>query len=131
LAVLDRYAGSWDTETTSQNLPFTKGTVTAKWILGGRFLQQEAEATDGPTEFKYLSLMTYDPAKKVYCTWIFLSDGSALESEGTWNAKEQVMTSVGRKDENGGFFNHNGRFLGERCREMENRVPGRGRRGCR
>ena len=25
------------------------------------------------------------------------------ESEGTWNAKSQVMTSVGRKDENGGF----------------------------
>jgi hypothetical protein len=102
LAVLDHYAGSWDSETAS-NVPFTKGKVTAKWVLGGRFLQQEAEATDAPTEFKYMSLMTYDPAKKVYRTWIFLSDGSALESEGTWNAKEQVMTSVGPKDENGGF----------------------------
>ena len=103
LKTLDHYAGSWDTEITSKNPPFTKGTVTAKWILDGRFLQQTAEGKDGPTVFKYMSLMTYDPTKKVYRSWIFLSDGFAAESEGSWNAKNQVMTSVGHKDENGFF----------------------------
>lgn len=103
LKALDHYAGSWDTEITSKNPPFTKGTVTAKWVLDGRFLQQTAEGKDGPTVFKYMSLMTYDPNKKVYRSWIFLSDGFAAESEGSWNAKDQVMTSVGHKDKNGFF----------------------------
>ena len=47
--------------------------------------------------------MTYDPARKVYRSWTFLSDGSAGEIEGRWDAKARVMTSVGRKDANGGF----------------------------
>ena len=101
LKALDHYAGSWDTEITSKSPPFTKGTVTAKWILDGRFIQQTAEAKEGPTVFKYMSLMTYDPTKKVYRSWIFLSDGNAFETEGSWNAKDQVMISVRHKDENG------------------------------
>jgi hypothetical protein len=102
LAALEHYAGSWESETDSANLPFTKGKVTAQWILGGRFLQQSVEVIDGSADWKYLSLMTYDPEKKVYRTWIFLSDGSTMETEGTWDENRRVMTSVGRKDANGG-----------------------------
>ena len=102
LAALERYAGSWETEFTSKNLPYSKGKVTAKWVLGGRFLQQAAEATDG-SDFKYMSLMTYDPVKKIYRTWFFLSDGITGETEGTWDAQGQVMTSVSPKDDRGGF----------------------------
>jgi hypothetical protein len=105
LKALDHYAGSWDVEITSKGQPFTKGKVTARWMLDGRFLQQSGELQDkdGVTVFKYTSLMTYDPAKKVYRSWIFLSDGNAGESEGTWDANGRVMTSVGRKDANGVF----------------------------
>jgi hypothetical protein len=103
LKLLDHYAGSWDFEMTSKDQPFMKGRVTGTWILDGRFLQQSSEALDkdGAVVFKYMSLMTYDPVKKVYRSWIFLSDGFTGESEGTWDAKGRVMTSVGRKDENG------------------------------
>ncbi len=70
-----------------------------------RFLQQtgELQAKDGTAVMKYASMMTYDPARKVYRSWIFLSDGQTGESEGTWNAKSKVMTLVSRKDENGIF----------------------------
>lgn len=105
LKALGSYAGSWDVEITSKGQPFTKGKVIATWILDGRFLQQtgDLQAKDGSTVVKYSSLMTYDPAKKVYRTWIFLSDGQTGDSEGTWSAKDRVMTSIGRKDETGGF----------------------------
>ena len=105
LKALDSYIGSWDVEITSKGLPFTKGQSSTKWILDGRFLQQtgELQAKDGAAVVKVTTLMTYDPSKKVYRSWTFVSDGSTSESEGTWNAKSRVMTSVGRKDENGGF----------------------------
>src|SRR5947209_15672922 len=68
LKILNHYAGSWDGEITAKGQPFTKGKVTAKWILDGRFLQQtsELQAQDGSPVLKFTSLMTYDPAKKVY-----------------------------------------------------------------
>jgi hypothetical protein len=105
LKALDHYAGSWDVEITSKGQPFTKGKATANWILDGRFLQQtgELQAEDGSSVVKITTLMTYDPAKKVYRSWTFLSDGNAGESNGNWDAKRRVMTSVGRKDESGGF----------------------------
>jgi hypothetical protein len=101
LKVLDHYAGLWDTEITSANAPFAKGKVTAKWVVGGRFLQQTADMEDSP--YRFMSLMTYDPGKKRYRTWIFLSDGTTAESEGRWDAKRKVMTSISSKDEQGGF----------------------------
>ena len=105
LKAIDHYAGTWDVEMTSTGHPFTKGKVTAKWILDGRYLQQTGEllADDGSPVMKHTSLMTYDPTKKVYRSWIFLSDGTAGESDATWDEKRQIMTSVGRKDENGVF----------------------------
>lgn len=105
LKALGSYVGSWDVEITSKGLPFTKGKSETKWMLDGRFVQQtgDLQAEDGSTVVKVTTLMTYDPAKKVYRSWTFLSDGSTSESEGTWSAKDRVMTSVGRKDERGGF----------------------------
>ena len=105
LKALDSYVGSWDVEITSKGLPFTKGQSSTNWTLDGRFVQQTGglQAKDGSTVVKVTTLMTYDPAKKAYRSWTFLSDGSTSESEGIWNAKDRVMTSVGRKDENGGF----------------------------
>ena len=105
LRALGSYVGSWDVEITTKGLPFTKGQSATKWTLDGRFVQQtgELQAKDGSTVIYVTTMMTYDPAKKVYRSWTFLSDGSTNESEGTWNAKDRVMTSVSRKDENGGF----------------------------
>lgn len=105
LKVLDHYAGDWDVEMTSTELPFTKGKVSGKWILDGRFLQQVGELTDkdGASAMKYSSLMTYDPEAKVYRTWSFLSNGHAGESEGKWDPTRKTMNSIGRKDPSGSF----------------------------
>ena len=105
LKALDHYGGAWDVEITSKGIPFTKGQATAKWILDGRFIQQTGElrSEDGSTVVKGTTLMTYDPTNKAYRSWTFRSDGSAGESEGTWDSKGRVMTSIGQKDASGGF----------------------------
>jgi hypothetical protein len=105
LKVLEHYLGIWKTEITSKELPFTGGKVTVKKVLGGRFVEQlgDMEAKDGTKVFSVKTLMTYDTNKKVYRNWIFVSDGNTFESEGTWNAKDRVMTSIGKKDEHGAF----------------------------
>ena len=106
LKVLDHYAGTWDVQIASKEFPFSKGQDSARWILDGRFLQQSGElrSQEGSAVLKVTTLMTYDPAGKVYRSWTFMSDGAAIESEGTWDPKARVMTSVSRKDGNGGFL---------------------------
>ncbi len=105
LKALDHYIGTWDVVITTQGFPFTKGQVTAKWVLDGRFIEQNGglKSMDGSGGPKIKTLMTYDPAKKVYRSWTFLTDGATSESEGTWDAKARIMKSVSRKDEGGGY----------------------------
>ena len=104
LAVLNHYVGEWDVAITSSGQPFTQGHASAKWILNGRFVQQtgELQGPDGKPVVQVTTLMTYDPARKAYRSWTFLSDGSVSEGEGTWNAATRVMTTRGRKDAQGG-----------------------------
>jgi hypothetical protein len=110
LQVLNHWVGKWDDEMTIKpNAGFpngmrAKGTVTAEWVLDGRFVQQTAaaESGDGFPGMKVTSLMTYDPRKKVYRTWTFFSTGATTESEGRWDEKSRTMTSTSRNAENGG-----------------------------
>lgn len=103
LKALTHYAGDWDTVITSKDAPFVKGTGTAKWILDGRYVQQEwvAQDKDGATVMKGTMLGTFNTEKKVYRMWTFMSDGGASEGTGTWDAKAKVMTSTTAKDANG------------------------------
>ncbi len=100
LQALSNYLGTWDVAITSQDSPFAKGESTSKWILDGKFVQQTGSVTsaDGATVLKITTLMTYDQRKKAYRMWSFLSNGTATESSGKWDEKDQTMTSVRRGD---------------------------------
>jgi hypothetical protein len=97
LKVLDHYVGVWNVEIVSKN-PFVTGTAKAEWVLNGRFVQQESEAhsADGKSSAKYKILFTYDPIRKKYRRWVFVSDGMTSEGEGVWDAAARTMTFVTR-----------------------------------
>lgn len=103
LKALASYVGEWDTVVTSKDPPFVKGTSTGKWVLDGRFIQQEwaAQDKDGATVAKGTMLATYDPDMKAYRLWTFMSDGAASEGTGTWDPKAKVLTCTTAKDTNG------------------------------
>ena len=100
LLALQNYAGTWDvvlTQDASQ-----KGEATAKWILGGRFLEQAGvmHSPDGPDVW-LTTLFTFDTEKRKYRGWTFISNGVANQFEMTWDAKSKTMTSVTQPDANG------------------------------
>jgi len=100
LQALANYIGKWDVVFKSKELPFTKGESTAKWILGGRFLEQTGSITlsDGTNDLKLTTLMTYDQNENAYRMWSFVSNGSTSEGLGKWDAKKRIMTSVRKAD---------------------------------
>ncbi|MEM8953674.1 MAG: DUF1579 family protein [Verrucomicrobiota bacterium] len=95
LEPLNRYAGTWTTTFTLEGkTPDTlTGTVTAEWILGGRYLQQTATIPNvGDTELSVTTLMTYDPENKVYRHWSFDSSGDHNTGTGTWDAEANTFS---------------------------------------
>jgi hypothetical protein len=109
LQVLKHWIGVWDVEMTvkpNADLPRgmrAKGATTAEWVLDGRFVQQTGtlKPDDGSPAMQVTTLMTYDPRKKVYRSWMFFSTGSVSESEGQWDEKARTMTSTSRDAESG------------------------------
>ncbi|GAB4154390.1 MAG: hypothetical protein Tsb009_31000 [Planctomycetaceae bacterium] len=96
LKPLSNYVGTWDTKITSSGTTLSKGQTTAKWILGGRYVQQTGylKSEEGKIVFRMTTLMTYDTKAKKYRMWSFLPDGSMNEATGTWNEKTRTMTSI-------------------------------------
>ena len=100
LLVLQHYAGTWDVELTGNGSG--KGEATAKWILGGRYLEQSGVLHNaGGPDIWITTLFTFDPGKQKYRVWTFASNGSTGQAEMTWDAKAKVMTSVSPPDMNG------------------------------
>lgn len=106
LKVLDHYVGTWNVEFANKDLPFSKATVTAKWVLGGRFVEQngELERTDGSGAFKIKTVYTFDVKKNAYRSWTYTSDGSVDENDCVWDEKAKTMTSISKKSEGEGFY---------------------------
>lgn len=109
LQVLNHWMGTWDDEMTTKpnaGLPqgmHGKGPVVAEWVLDGRFLQQSATLKpdgDAPAT-KVTTMMTYDPERKVYRSWMFFSSGVVRECVGRWDEKTRTMTSLSRDGERG------------------------------
>lgn len=100
LQVLSNYLGTWDIAITSKESPFANGESSATWVLDGRFVQQtgEMKSADGSNVIKVTTLMTYDPERKMYRMWTFLSNGSTSEAYGKWDEKTRTMTSTSRQD---------------------------------
>jgi hypothetical protein len=110
LQVLNHWIGQWDDDVTikpNAGLPKgmrAKGAVTAEWVLDGRFVQQTSTLLpgDGAPGMKVTTLMTYDPRKRVYRSWMFFPTGAASESEGRWDEASRTMTSTSHDADSGG-----------------------------
>lgn len=99
LQVLQHYAGTWDVVLDNAA---SKGEVTTKWILGGRFLEQSgAMHSPGNPDLWITTLFTFDTEKHKYRVWTFASNGSTGQAEMTWDAKSKLMSSVSAPDMNG------------------------------
>ncbi|MDB5350332.1 MAG: Planctomycetes uncharacterized domain protein [Planctomycetota bacterium] len=108
LAALSRLIGKWDSQFEAKRIEGVtegetrKGTAEAGWILGGRFLRQTwaVEGAGAEPGMSGSSIMTYDPAKKAYRSWHFVSTGSTSEGEGTYDKATRTITWTAR-DANG------------------------------
>lgn len=74
--LLDAMVGTWDTKVTMWMAPgapptVSSGTAEAKWVLGGRYLQEEFKGEFMGMPFHGMGYSGYDNVKKEYWgTWI-------------------------------------------------------------
>lgn len=92
--VLDAFAGEWDVEFSMWPAPGAdpirlEGTSSARWILGGRWLEQRFRSEFMGEPFEGLGYLGYDNVKKRYV-------GSWMDTMSTW-----PMSTEGRVDANG------------------------------
>jgi hypothetical protein len=96
LAALDHYSGSWKTAfsiETGEKKDTLTGNVSAAWVLGGRFMQQNSTIPHvGNETLSLKTLMTYDPLAKTYRLWSFTSMGSHSEGVGTWDEASNTFS---------------------------------------
>jgi hypothetical protein len=107
LQPLGHFVGSWRFMLNSKGEApeynwIVLGKITGKWILDGKFIELSfvGSGPDGSGGVKGRVLMTYDEKKTVYRIWSFVSDGTAVESKGTWDQESRTMTWVYGDDEN-------------------------------
>jgi hypothetical protein len=103
---LGYFVGTWATETKmwmqGPDAPpeITKGTSTMKYILGGRFVQQEMKSTMMGKPWLGIGLLGYDNFKKAYVgSWVDNTATALATMEGTANADHTVFTLNGKMDD--------------------------------
>lgn len=103
--VLDPLVGEWNVATkfwTAADQPpiENKGTVTTKWILGGRFLQEDFSGEMMGKPMKGMGLTGYDNVKKKYNSfWVDESSTAMYTTEGDASADGKVITFMGKMDD--------------------------------
>lgn len=103
---LDHYVGSWDIavkmwwEGPDKPPAETTGTAEVKWILGGRYLQENLTCQMMGQTLQGIGTTGYDNLKKKYVTSFIDNMSTALiTSEGTVDASGKVLTSYGKMDD--------------------------------
>jgi hypothetical protein len=78
----------------------SKGTTKAKWILGGRFIQEEVNSEMMGQPFQGIGTTGFDNLKKKYVsTWVDNMNTMISISEGTADADGKVFTFLGKMDD--------------------------------
>jgi len=78
----------------------SKGSSEIKWVLDGRFLQQEAKGEMMGMPFSGIGFTGYDNINKKYVSfWIDNSSTGMYPSEGTLDKEGKVLTMVGKMDD--------------------------------
>jgi hypothetical protein len=94
MKVLGKLIGDWtwkSTNTRGGKTTHTAGTMTAEWILNGRFVQCRAVRTPGKHE--NIQILGFDPVGKQYRLWCFDSSGNFEgPMAGQWDAETKTLT---------------------------------------
>ena len=78
----------------------SKGTATKRWILGGRFLQEDFKGEFMAMPFQGLGLTGYDKMKQKYVgVWIDSMGTAMATSEGSADVEGKVLTMSGTMDD--------------------------------
>jgi Protein of unknown function (DUF1579) len=102
-AKLDAFVGNWDVTTEFWMAPgmpaqVNTGTSEVKWILGGRFIQEDFQSVmqmpgAEPQAFQGVGITGYDNAKGEYTgTWADTMSTTALSSTGQFDDSTQTLT---------------------------------------
>jgi hypothetical protein len=100
LAALSGFVGEWDSRSEAKGIEGVteggsfKGTAEARWIHGGRFVRQTWVITEGGQEagLNGSAILTYEPEKRAYRIWSFMSTGATGEGEGSYDPKTKTFT---------------------------------------
>ncbi len=98
---LNGFAGRWNAEFqfwTDENVPpvVSKGKSQQKWILGGRFLQQDFKGELFGQPFNGMGLIGYDQTKQQYTAmWVDSSMTAITTTTGTLSKDGKTLTFVG------------------------------------
>jgi uncharacterized protein DUF1579 len=96
--VLDRWVGTWKTEVVNRPSEWapeaatTAGSITCKWVLGGKFVEESGSSLAKGAEHRVL--WGYDSQRKAYRNWFFSSGGDTVEGAGTWDARTSTLTTT-------------------------------------
>ena len=78
----------------------SKGVAKTRWILGGRYLQEEFSGEMMQQPFQGIGTTAYDNLKQKYLsTWIDSMGTGMFISEGTLDDSRKVLTFLGKMDE--------------------------------
>ena len=99
---LEAFVGNWKAEVKCWHEPggqaqVSQGTAKAKWILNGRFLEEEFHGEMMGRPFTGRSLLGYDNTKQTFnSVWISDMQTSIFTSEGKGDSGNKVITLEGK-----------------------------------
>ncbi len=102
---MDDLVGTWETTVSmwmgaDQPPQVTKGVAEMKWVLGGRFIQEDMKGEMMGMPYSGMGLLGYDNFNKKYTfVWADNSSTQMSTSEGTFDPTGKVITYFGKMDE--------------------------------
>lgn len=109
---LNQFVGEWNAEFKmymqgpGSDPIVTKGTSTIKWVLGGRYLQEEYKGemlnpmTGQKMPYEGIGMQGYNNTRNIYeGTWASSMDTSIYTMKGTWPPNSNVINMYGEMDE--------------------------------
>ncbi len=103
---LDVCVGKWETSTSiwasgaDKPPTVTKGTAEFKWILGGRFLQEDMQGQMMGQPYSGFGITGYDNFNKKYTMfWVDNSSTASFTADGTVDGTGKIFTYYGKMDE--------------------------------
>lgn len=103
---MDDLVGTWETTVSmwmgeaGKPPQVTKGVAEMKWVLGGRFIQEEMKGEMMGMPYNGMGLLGYDNFNKKYTfVWVDNSSTQMSTSEGTFDPTGKVLTYYGKMDE--------------------------------